>query len=85
MNHEPSIPRSVRFERATEHGVRYYEIRVQPDLFGLVVIRVWGRRGSRMGRMVTTPCVDDKQAENIYNRCVRQRKRRKYHQTTIPH
>lgn len=84
MINKPSLPGPVRFERATEHGVRYYEIRVQPDLFGMVVIRAWGRRGSRLGRMITTPCVSDEHAENIYNRCVRQRMRRKYHQTPIP-
>lgn len=81
MTHDQSVFRSARFERATEHGSRYYEIRVQPDLFGLVVIRVWGRRGSPMGRMVTTPCQDSAEAESLYMRCVRQRLRRNYRQT----
>ena len=85
MNKNSVMFRSTRFERETEHGSKYYEIRVQPDLFGLVVIRIWGRRGSPMGRMVTTPCKDGDEAESLYNRCIKQRLRRKYRQMPALH
>lgn len=40
----------VRFERDT----RYYELRIQQDIFGYwVLIKIWGRRGSALGHMGT--------------------------------
>lgn len=72
--------RPVRFERESKHGRRYYEIRVQPDLFGLVLVRVWGRRGSPMGGFKTTPCTSPEHACRMYAKLVRERERRAYRQ-----
>lgn len=70
--------RTVRFERASKHGYRYYEVRVQPDLFGLVLIRVWGRRGSPMGGFITTPCHSVEHAHRMYRKVVKERERKDY-------
>ena len=38
-------------------GTRYYEVRLHQDLWGgWIVTRVWGRRGSPLGRVRHQPC-----------------------------
>jgi len=42
--------RFSRFER----GTRYYELRVQQDIFGQwVLLKIWGRKGTALGHMRT--------------------------------
>ena len=73
--------RSARFERDT----RYYEIRLQQDLFGWVVVKVWGRISSRLGQMRTTPCSSFVEASRLWDAGVRARERRGYVPTTEKH
>jgi hypothetical protein len=50
-----------------ERGTRYYEMHLQQDLYEMhlqqdlfgdwVLTRVWGRRGTALGRIVHNPCV----------------------------
>lgn len=70
-----TAPVRLRWEKES----RYYEIHLQQDLWGdWVLTRIWGRRGSPMGRMKHMPCpsYDDAVAKlsNVRN----QRKRRGY-------
>lgn len=46
-------PQRFRWEKNT----RYYEVHVEPDLWGeWVLTRVWGRRGTALGQMRRAPC-----------------------------
>jgi hypothetical protein len=50
----PVLPARLRWER--ERDTRYYEVFVERDLFGdLVLTRVWGRKGSALGGMKRLP------------------------------
>lgn len=61
----------ARFERDT----RYYELRLQQDLFGWVVIKVWGRCDSRKGQRKVAPCACGyEQAEAIWDKSIRIRR-----------
>jgi predicted DNA-binding WGR domain protein len=66
--------RFVRFERET----RYYELRLQQDLFGWVVVKTWGRKSSRLGQIRTTPCSSFLEASRLWDAGVRARERRGY-------
>ena len=66
--------RFARFERET----RYYELRLQQDLFGWVIVKVWGRKESRLGQMRTTPCSSFLEASRLWDAGVRARERRGY-------
>ena len=66
--------RFARFERDT----RYYELRLQQDLFGWVVVKVWGRKSSRLGQMRTTPCSSFLEASRLWDAGVRTRQRKGY-------
>jgi predicted DNA-binding WGR domain protein len=68
----------IRFERET----RYYELRLQQDLFGWVVVKTWGRKSSRLGQMRTTPCSGFLEASRLWDAGVRARERRGYVPTT---
>ena len=73
--------RFSRFERET----RYYELRLQQDLFGWVVVKVWGRKSSRLGQIRTTPCGSFLEASRLWDAGVRARERRGYVPTTEKH
>ena len=48
---------AVLWEKPTDTGVRYYEVRLHQDLWGeWVLTKAWGRRGTRLGRVVNMPC-----------------------------
>ena len=66
--------RFVRFERET----RYYELRLQQDLFGWVVVKAWGRKSTRLGQARTTPCSDFQEVVRVWDAGIRQRQRRGY-------
>ncbi len=66
--------RFSRFERET----RYYELRLQQDLFGWVIVKVWGRKSSRLGQMRITPCSSFAEACRLWDAGVRARERRGY-------
>ena len=70
----PESWRFTRFERET----RYYELRLQQDLFGWVVVKIWGRTSSRLGQMRTTPCSSFAEASRAWDAGVRARQRRGY-------
>ena len=44
----------IRWEK--KENQRYYEALVEPDLLGWVVTRVWGRKGTSLGRVIHRPC-----------------------------
>ena len=49
--------RTVHWEKPTDKGIRYYAVRIHQDLWGgWVLTKTWGRRGTRLGRVVHTPC-----------------------------
>jgi predicted DNA-binding WGR domain protein len=66
--------RFARFERET----RYYELRLQRDLFGWIVLKAWGRKSTRLGQARTTPCSDFQEAVRVWDAGIRQRQRRGY-------
>jgi len=68
-----------------EHETRYYELRLQQDLFGWVVVKTWGRKSSRLGQVRTTPCSSFLEATRLWDAGVRARERRGYVPTTEKH
>lgn len=66
--------RFVRFERE----IRYYELRLQRDLFGWIVLKAWGRKSTRLGQVRTTPCIDFQEAVRVWDAGIRQCQRRGY-------
>ena len=66
--------RYVRFERET----RYYELRLQRDLFGWVVTKAWGRKSTRLGQARSTPCSDYNEAVRVWDTETRRRQRKGY-------
>ncbi len=69
----------IRFERET----RYYELRLQQDLFGWVVVKVWGRISSRLGQMRTMPCSSFLEASRLWDAGVRALQRKRYVSTDM--
>lgn len=71
----PATPwQFVRLQRET----RYVELRLQPDLFGWVVMRIAGNMQGGGATCKTTPCADYPEAIHLWNREVRACKRRGY-------
>lgn len=66
--------RYVRFERET----RYYELRLQRDLFGWVVVKAWGRKSTRLGQARCTSCSDYNEAVRVWDTETRRRQRKGY-------
>ena len=66
--------RFTRFERET----RYYELRLQQDLFGWVVVKSWGRKESWLGQMRSVPCDGYPEALQKWRAGLRARQRRGY-------
>ena len=44
----------MRWEK--KENQRYYEAWVSRDLFGWVVTRIWGRKGTSLGQVTHRPC-----------------------------
>jgi predicted DNA-binding WGR domain protein len=69
--------RHSRWERDT----RYYELRVQQDLFGhWLLTRVWGRKDSALGQIRHEVCVDQAEANTRYVAAEVRREQRGYTQ-----
>ena len=59
----PTLPARLRWER--ERDTRYYEVFLERDLFGdLVLTRVWGRKGSALGSMKRLPVASVAEAQS---------------------
>jgi predicted DNA-binding WGR domain protein len=91
--HDPMVDiveNLVTVERAVEwlhsrweRDTRYYELRVQQDLFGhWLLTRVWGRKGSGLGQIRHAVCVDQTEANARYIKAEARRKKRGYHVRT---
>lgn len=57
---------------------RYYEARLQRDLFGWVIVRIWGRVGSRLGQVRTVPVDNYREGEAVVAEIARRRAARRY-------
>ena len=68
-----------RWEKRIAHGAaRYYEIRVEFDLWGeLTLTRIWGRRGSARGR-VTHTLVPERDMPHVIDAIARRRQKHGY-------
>ncbi|MEE4377745.1 MAG: WGR domain-containing protein [Candidatus Competibacteraceae bacterium] len=72
---DPPVWISQRWERDT----RYYQVYLQQDLWGnWVVTRVWGRQGSRLGRVVNQPCANYAEAQKVLEQIGRRREQHGY-------
>lgn len=62
-----------------ERDTRYYELRVQQDLFGhWLLTRVWGRTGSALGQIRHDVCLDQVEANARYAEAEVRRVKRGY-------
>jgi predicted DNA-binding WGR domain protein len=62
-----------------QKGLRYYEVLLHQDLWGdWVLTRIWGRRGTQLGRTVHTPCASYRDACDQLVTVKARRKRRGY-------
>jgi predicted DNA-binding WGR domain protein len=67
----------IRLRR--EKGTRYYEVHLHQDLWGeWVLTRVWGRRGTQLGRMVHNPCASYDDGCELLTAVQARRERRDY-------
>ncbi|RMD59543.1 WGR domain-containing protein [Candidatus Parcubacteria bacterium] len=67
------------FSARWHKGTRYYELRVQQDLWGdWTISRIWGQRGSRLGSMKIEPYDSLEQAMRRYEELSKQRARKGY-------
>jgi predicted DNA-binding WGR domain protein len=67
--------RSLAWKR--EH--RYYQAELRQDLFGnWIVMKTWGRIGSRLGGVKETLCRSYEEANSSFQTTVRRRKKRGY-------
>ncbi|WP_410500817.1 WGR domain-containing protein [Chroococcidiopsis sp. SAG 2025] len=58
---------------------RYYRAELRQDLFGnWIVMKMWGRIGSRLGGMKETLCRTYEEADSCFQTAVRRRERRGY-------
>ena len=67
-------PTRCRWQRDT----RYYEALLQQDLFGWVVVRVWGGIGTRLGQVRTTPVNSYAEGTREVDKIIHQRAVRHY-------
>jgi hypothetical protein len=66
-----------------EKGSRYYDILLHQDLWGdWVLTRIWGRRGTQLGREVHIPCASYRDACDRLVAIKARRKRRGYRTST---
>lgn len=76
---QSEIPARYRWQRDDD---RYYEAILQRDLFGWVVIRIWGRVGSRLGQVRTTPLAGYQDGLRLLGEIFRRRAARRYYLMT---
>ena len=57
---------------------RYYEVRVQPDLFGWVIVRNWGGINQATGNKMTLPVASYEECVSKLKEIVTTRKRKQY-------
>ena len=68
------------WEKATERGVRYYEVQIQRDLWDQwVLLRRWGRRGTALGQTRCIPCNAYADALDQLEKVNQRRLQRGYH------
>jgi predicted DNA-binding WGR domain protein len=68
-----------------EKDTRYYELRVQQDLFGdWLLIRAWGRRDSALGQIRQELCDSYEQARVQFTEAEVRRVKRGYRFTSRP-
>ena len=67
-------PTRYRWQRDS----RYYEALLQQDLFGWVVVRVWGGIGTRLGQVRTTPVNSYAEGTREVDKIIHQRAVRHY-------
>ena len=73
MNAE--APLFSRWERET----RYYELRLQQDLWGdWVLMRVWGQRGAALGQIRRELCSSYAIGESLYAESIKRREQHGY-------
>ena len=68
------------WEKSTDWGIRYYEVRLQQDLWGqwVPVVR-WGRRGTALGQTRCQPYPAEAAAWSQIEKIHRRRLQRGYH------
>lgn len=60
-------------------GARYYEIRIEQDLWGaLILTQVWGGRGKASGQVRHTPVANEGELAEVLLRVVKRRVARRY-------
>lgn len=77
---ETSWPPPVYLRRVdpTSNMRRFYALTIERDLFGkLCLITEYGRIG-RSGRVISRPCVTEREALDLFDRTRRQKERRGY-------
>ena len=68
-----------RWEKITDKGIRFYEVHLQQDLWdGWVLTRVWGRRGSELGRVLDQHCESYKDGIEKLDNVSKRREQRGY-------
>ena len=68
--------------RRWEKETRYYEAHLHQDLWGgWVLTYVWGRRGTRLGRVWHRPCTSYEEGLGRLTEIDQRRERRGYHRT----
>ena len=71
----------VRWEN--ESNRRYYEAWVDEDLFGWVLTRIWGKKGTSLGQVVHQPCCDFQSGVNEINLIDKRRKQHGYNAVSV--
>lgn len=63
-----------------EHRIkrRYYEVRIERDLFGWGITRIWGGLASSRGRTLHTPCDSFEEACHELEKTANRREKRGY-------
>jgi predicted DNA-binding WGR domain protein len=68
------------WEKSTDWGIRYYEVRLQQDLWGQWVLVVrWGRRGTALGQTRRQPYPAEAAAQSQIEKIHQRRLQRGYH------
>jgi len=71
--------RTVYWEKPTDKGIRNYQARVHQDLCGdWILTKAWGRRGTRLGRVVHIPCASYQVALQQMDVVMKKREQRGY-------
>jgi len=72
----------LHWEKPTKYGVRYYAVDLHQDLWGeWLLTQVWGRRGTRLGRVRAVPCAS--RAEGLARVATILKQRRQHHYVVV--